>query len=191
MNRWSFLQPFPIKMELLAAIESIENPASPGAGDINNNDTVVNISDPLDGSFHEDTSGKTCFSCQFCLRRFRNERNLALHENGHPSKQFVCKNATIVILTQTELLEHNNKKHSHLCDKCGSIYKSKQSLKTHKHGVHKVHINSPLKTFTCTYPSCDFFIEKFTSRHTLTLSIRKKNLICVKCARNVLEPSIE
>ena len=75
------------------------------------NNSVIKIINPLEGSFHEKPEQRT-FSCEF--RKYRKQANLETHLTTHTHMQFVCRACHYSFINQEQLVEHNNKKHSHL-----------------------------------------------------------------------------
>ena len=149
--------------------------------DTNNN--VIKIINPLEGSFHEESEQRT-FSCEFCLRKYRKQANLETHLTTHTRMQFVCRACHYSFMNQEQLVEHNNKKDSHLCDQCGRVFGTKHNLKEHKLAVHKVSV-SPLRMFRCSLPSCSksFFRRVHLESHINTKHTGEKPYNCEKCLK--------
>ena len=77
-----------------------------------NNNVIKNIN-PLEGSFHEKLEQRI-FSCKFCIRKYRKQVDLETHLTTHTHGQFVCRACHYSFIKQEQLVEHNNKKHSHM-----------------------------------------------------------------------------
>lgn len=126
-----------------------------------NIDNSINVSEPVDGPFIEEVQETRARDkphvysyCKFCLLRYRKKGHLKVHESTHThiNNQFICRACHYSYPSRDMLDDHNNKKHSHLYYICGHVFFSRRNLMEHKRSIHN--INSPLKVFTCSFPSC-------------------------------------
>jgi len=120
----------------------------------------------------ETTNCGSILVCYSCNRKFKNQKILKQHAQSHLKNSLTCELCQKIFISEARLIKHKKFEHENkICPFCKKTFKNGNTLRTHKHKVHK-NSKKEKKADKRNCPKCKKSLSKsWFNKHIKTCNI--------------------